>query len=100
MQETRAWGAYQVLDDPASQETPGGVRELTVHAGETTPEATNPQMRCCVVTAGRGSFKVGESTVEVGPGSTVTVPAGVLRSITANTDLSLVETVISPEVSR
>lgn len=91
MQETRAWGSYEVLDDLAGQSTPGGVRELKVHAGETTP-ATQARMDLrYIVVAGSGIVENAGIEQFVSAGSVVEVSALASYSFSAKADLSLVE---------
>lgn len=91
MQEARPWGSWEALDDPSTGPTPGGVMELRVRAGESTPEATDNAATCYVCVGGSGLAHVDGVSIRLSPGRTATVPAGTRHTIHADVDLSLVK---------
>ena len=78
-----------------------GLSHLTVVVGESHPgQGVNLHRHDCdelvIVHAGRGTYTVGDTTVEVGAGEVVVIPAGSLHCWINHTDEPLVHTGVFP----
>lgn len=76
-----------------------GLDHLTLVLGETAPGGTIPLHRHAyeelfIVHGGRGTYTVGDATVEAGPGDVVLVPSGVSHRFVNNGPETLYHTAV------